>query len=115
AAQYVVEFSGGGTLPTSLVSGLGSGATFPVGTTTETWQAVDAGNNVSTCSFTVTVIDNIKPVMATQNITIQLDANGVASISESQIDNGTTDNCALASITLSKTSFDCSNIGANIV
>ncbi|MBA3899945.1 MAG: HYR domain-containing protein, partial [Bacteroidetes bacterium] len=63
SAYYVVEFDGG-TVPTSLVSGLGSGATFPIGTSTETWKAVDASGNISTCSFTVTVIDNQNPVIS---------------------------------------------------
>jgi hypothetical protein len=45
----------------TLVSGLPSGSVFPVGTTTNTWQARDAVGNTSTCSFTVTVVDNQQP------------------------------------------------------
>ncbi|UKN02647.1 HYR domain-containing protein [Paracrocinitomix mangrovi] len=36
-------------------AGLGSGAVFPVGTTTETYEVTDIHGNVSICSFTVTV------------------------------------------------------------
>ena len=36
-------------------AGLGSGATFPVGTTTETYEITDIHGNVSICTFTVTV------------------------------------------------------------
>ncbi|MCB9296758.1 MAG: HYR domain-containing protein [Lewinellaceae bacterium] len=36
-------------------AGLGSGATFPVGVTTESYTATDAGGNQTSCSFTVTV------------------------------------------------------------
>lgn len=44
--------------------GLGSGAAFPVGTTTVSYSATDpAGNSVS-CSFTVTVLDAENPVMS---------------------------------------------------
>ena len=39
----------------SLVSGLGPNGNFPLGTTTETYKAVDAGGNSATVSFTVTV------------------------------------------------------------
>ncbi len=41
-----------------------SGATFPVGTTTVTYTATDASGNTSTCSFTVTVVDNTKPIVS---------------------------------------------------
>jgi hypothetical protein len=62
AAKFVVEFEGG-TIPTTLSSGRGSGALFPIGTTTETWKATDAGGNTTFCSFTVTVVDNQAPVI----------------------------------------------------
>lgn len=68
-ALYVIEFEGG-NIPTSQVSGLGSGSLFPIGTTTETWQAVDASGNMATCSFTVTVIDNQGPVPTVANLPV---------------------------------------------
>jgi hypothetical protein len=40
------------------------GATFNLGTTTVTYLATDASGNTSTCSFTVTVVDNTRPVIA---------------------------------------------------
>lgn len=39
----------------SLVAGLASGSTFPVGVTTQTYQYTDAGDNEAQCSFTITV------------------------------------------------------------
>ena len=43
----------------SLNSGLAAGATFPVGTSTVTYEATDyLGANPVTCSFTVTVVDD---------------------------------------------------------
>ncbi|MDT0554339.1 gliding motility-associated C-terminal domain-containing protein, partial [Urechidicola vernalis] len=50
-----------------------------------------------------------------QDITIQLDATGNVSITEGDIDGGSTDNCAIDTIVASMTSFDCSNVGDNIV
>jgi len=38
-----------------LLSGLASGALFPLGTTTVSWQATDLAGNTAVCSFTVTV------------------------------------------------------------
>ncbi|MCE7922055.1 MAG: HYR domain-containing protein [Haliscomenobacteraceae bacterium CHB4] len=46
-----------------LISGLPSGAFFPVGTTTNVWQVTDASGNTATCSFTVTVNDVQPPTI----------------------------------------------------
>jgi len=43
----------------TLTVGLASGSLFPVGTTTVTWQYTDAaGNGPTSCTFTVTVLDD---------------------------------------------------------
>ena len=46
---------------TSLISGLASGESFPLGTTTVTYEVVDAAGNDAQCSFTVTVNDDEAP------------------------------------------------------
>ena len=46
-----------------LTSTHNSGDVFPIGTTTVTYTATDAANNVTTCSFNVIVADNENPVM----------------------------------------------------
>lgn len=43
---------------TAQTGGLASGATFPVGTTTNTFRVTDAAGNYTDCSFTVTVLYN---------------------------------------------------------
>ncbi|MFT6353528.1 MAG: gliding motility-associated-like protein [Cryomorphaceae bacterium] len=48
---------------TALTAGLGSGAFFPVGITTETYQVVDLSGNVASCSFNVTVNDTEAPAV----------------------------------------------------
>lgn len=75
----------------------------------------DVNGNVSTCNATVTVEDNVPPIAICQDLTVQLDASGNASITETQIDNGSNDNCAIASLAIDNSTFDCSNIGANTV
>jgi hypothetical protein len=92
-----------------------SGTVFPVGKTTVTVTAEDACGNKTTKTFTVSVSDNEKPVVLTNSFTIQLDAAGQAFITKEQVDNGSTDNCGVASVSIDKTSFDCSNVGANTV
>ncbi|MEM7104613.1 MAG: HYR domain-containing protein, partial [Bacteroidota bacterium] len=97
-------------------AGLGSGATFPVGTTTETYTVTDAAGNTAVCSFTVTVLDSEPPMIVCNDLTIQLDANGMASISPADIGNGTTDNCQMATSSLDQTDFGCQDEGSpNIV
>ncbi|MCB9016960.1 MAG: HYR domain-containing protein, partial [Lentimicrobiaceae bacterium] len=93
--------------------------TFPVGTTTVTYTVKDESNNVSNpCSFNVTVSDNTPPVAACQPVTLTLNASGQATLTTSQVNNGSSDNCTASGsliLTLSKTSFNCSNLGANTV
>ncbi|WP_452608620.1 collagen-binding domain-containing protein [Roseivirga echinicomitans] len=86
-----------------------------VGPQTVTLTGIDPSGNTASATATVTIVDNIGPSIVTQNITVALDANGNASINSSQVDNGTTDNCGVATIELSKVNFDCSNLGDNTV
>src|SRR5690606_30420804 len=96
-------------------AGLPSGSQFPVGVNTIEFTATDINGNTSTCSFTITVTDNQAPVAVCQNITIQLDEFGNASITESDVDGGSTDQCGVASTTIDVDTFDCSNVGDNNV
>lgn len=43
-----------------LTEGLGSGANFPIGSTTEIWKAEDASGNIAECAFTVTVLNTLE-------------------------------------------------------
>jgi hypothetical protein len=86
-----------------------------VGANQVTLTVTDNNENISTATATVTVEDNTGPVAIAQDITVQLDANGNASITAADIDNGSNDACGIASLSLDKDSFNCSNIGANQV
>ena len=86
-----------------------------VGANTVTLTVTDVNGNSSTCTATVTVEDNVAPTAICQDITVQLDANGAASIAAVDIDNGSNDACGIASLALDNTTFDCSNVGANTV
>ncbi|MQP53658.1 gliding motility-associated C-terminal domain-containing protein, partial [Flavobacterium sp. LMO9] len=88
---------------------------FPIGNTTVTWTVTDGLGNTATATQVVTVQDTTLPTVITQPLTVTLDASGEASITASQIDNGSTDNCTIASITIDIENFNCDNLGANTV
>ncbi|MEM6720942.1 MAG: HYR domain-containing protein [Bacteroidota bacterium] len=54
-----IDFSGG----LIQIAGLPSGATFPVGTTTNTFIIKDTGGNSTSCSFNVTITDPLPPTI----------------------------------------------------
>ena len=75
--------------------------------------------NDNTVRLTITQkLDIQVPDAVTQNITVQLDASGNASITTTQIDNGTTDNCTPTNelqFSLDITAFTCADLGDNTV
>jgi hypothetical protein len=86
-----------------------------IGDNTVTLSVTDANGNVSIATAIVTVVDDSLPEAIAQDITVALEASGTVSITADQIDNGSNDNCGIASIAVDNTSFDCSTIGANSV
>ena len=60
-------------------------------------------------------LDNISPTVVSKDITVELDANGEATITAAEVDNGSADNCGVGTLALDVTSFDCSNLGENTV
>ncbi|MEN9700279.1 MAG: hypothetical protein RLZZ301_1477, partial [Bacteroidota bacterium] len=90
-------------------------ATYPLGTTVVTWTITDAAGNVTTVNQNVTVTDNSAPVVLLANTSVFLDQNGYATISFTDLDNGSTDNCGIATAVLSQSDFDCANVGTNVV
>src|SRR5208283_1675702 len=86
-----------------------------VGANTVTLTVTDNNNNVSTCSSVVTVQDNVPPTAICQNITVQLDATGNASITAGQVNNGSTDACGIRTMTVTPNTFNCANVGTNTV
>lgn len=85
-----------------------------VGSNTVTLTVTNNAFGISTCTSTVTVQDTEAPVASCQNFSVNLDAAGNASISTTDIDNGSSDNCSVA-LMLDITSFTCGDVGANTV
>jgi gliding motility-associated-like protein len=86
-----------------------------IGANTVTLTVTDDNGNSSSATAIVTVIDTIKPIVNTQNISVYLNAAGQASITAAEVNNVSTDNCGIASMTLDQTNFTCSNTGVNTV
>ncbi|MCB0431146.1 MAG: HYR domain-containing protein [Flavobacteriales bacterium] len=91
-----------------------------LGANTVILTVVDVNGNSSTCAATVTVKDDFNkccqgPSAVCQNIAVYLDATGNATISAADVDGGSTAECGLASMTISNSSFNCSNVGPNTV
>lgn len=77
-----------------------------------TLTATDAAGNTSAVTVTVIVLDTLAPVVLAKNITLDLDDSGKAILSPQDIDEGSTDNCGIATRHLQHTVFDCSQVGA---
>lgn len=73
----------------------------------------DAPNTAS--NELVLIYDQTDPQVVTRDMTIFLDASGMATIDADDIDNGSSDANGIASRELSRTTFDCSHIGENTI
>ena len=86
-----------------------------VGPNTVVLMVTDANGNTSTCTSTVTVSDSISPTASCQDITVFLDGTGNLTIADSDLDNGSTDNCTTVTLAASTTAFTCADLGPNSV
>ncbi|MFD2725853.1 HYR domain-containing protein, partial [Hyunsoonleella rubra] len=80
-----------------------AGEVLSVGDTAITWTVDDGNGNTAQCLVTITISDNEAPTAICQDITIQLDASGNASITTADIDNGSNDACGIQSLALDTT------------
>ena len=86
-----------------------------VGPNVVTLTVIDVNGNSSACEATVTVEDNVNPNAAAEDVTIYLDAAGVATIQASDINAGSNANCGVDTVFVDQTDFDCSHAGNNTV
>ncbi len=75
--------------------------------------------STATCaSIIVTSEDLTIPSAIAQDLTIQIDENGITTITPDQINNGSTDNCTAdgdLALSLDKTEFSCADVGGDNV
>lgn len=68
----------------------------PLGAHTITYIATDECGNASSCSMTVTVVDNVPPIaVCDEHTTVAIGADGTALIGWDTFDDGSHDNCEL--------------------
>jgi PKD repeat protein len=105
---------------TTRATGLASPAYTATGLdelTTYFWRvdAVRDGETATGDVWSFSVVDLTPPTVLTKNITVTL-ANGTATIKPIDVNNGSYDaHSEVLSLSLDKTTFDCSNIGSNQV
>ena len=80
-----------------------------------TLTVTDASGNSTMAMADVNVFDTIPPTAICQNISIQLDGSGNASITANDIDAGSSDACGIASLSIDVATFTAANIGDNTV
>ncbi|RIJ46829.1 HYR domain-containing protein [Maribellus luteus] len=80
-----------------------------------TMKVTDASGNWSSCTSEVTVLDTIQPTVICRDTTLHVGETGIAIIDFSSLDNGSSDACGIASMSLSKTEFTGEDVGANLV
>lgn len=84
---------------------------FRPGNYTVTYEVMDPRGAFSTCEARVEVVDHTPPVALARGLTLELNANGQASISPADVDAGSHDNCGPVTLSLNRTHFDCSDPG----
>lgn len=65
SGEVVISYANSSSVITSQIAGLAPGASFSEGTTTVTYQALISGVDTAWCSFNVTVIDTVAPLVST--------------------------------------------------
>ncbi len=101
-------------------TGYGPFLDVPLGTHEVTYTAVDDCGNTSTCTTTITVVDNVPPTPVCDfNTQVHLSVFGSALVYANSFDSGSHDNCGIETIEVSRdgvgfnnyVSFDCQDIG----
>jgi gliding motility-associated-like protein len=86
-----------------------------IGVTTVTYQIEDVNGNVRTCAYDITIEDNIAPLAICQGTTVYVTPDGgVYTLDPLEIDDGSSDNCGIVSMTVSPNTFDCTDLGNTI-
>ena len=75
----------------------------------------DINGNTRVCNTLLILEDNEAPQAVCNNFSVTLNANGQADIVTANVNGGSTDNCGIAAMTISEETFDCEDIGPNLV
>ncbi|AFU69828.1 secreted S8 family subtilisin-like protease with a fibronectin binding domain [Psychroflexus torquis ATCC 700755] len=82
---------------------------FPIlESTTVTWEFEDSSGNISNQTQDIIIDDNKNPeILLNENIVLELDEDGNATLSLDDVDGGSIDNCGIATQELSQVDFNC--------
>ncbi len=83
-----------------------------IGNNSITLSVEDVNGNIGTGIYTVTVNDVTPPIAIAQDITVYLNSSGNAAILNSSVNNGSNDECSIASFNVSPNSVNCTNVGS---
>ncbi len=75
----------------------------------------DGYGNVDSAQQLVTVMDSNSPIIAVNDTTLYLPVSGSVTVTANALDNGTSDNCSIASMSIDQSTFDCADLGVNNV
>ncbi len=86
---------------------------FEAGVTEVFYVVNDIAGNTDSCSFTVTIEDNVPPVAVCESITILVSPTGLSDyeLQPFEVDNGSFDNCAIVEYTVFPNIFSCDQVG----
>lgn len=87
-----------------------------LGENTVTLTVTDESGNTSTCTATVTVVDEVAPECNAGSIDLILDGANETTVDAILLDNGSTDACGeIVNYEIIPNSFDCDDLGTNTV
>lgn len=127
---YVLDNAGQATVPPSAIDGGSSpydmGQPLTLAISQGSFDCSDIGDNIvtllvtdnygtATCTATVTIEDNSAPLLTCTNNTFEIGSTGTVSIVPEDIIVTLTENCSIASSTLSQSTFTCSDVGDNAI
>ena len=90
---------------TSLELNISSFTCDNIGDNNVTLTVFDAAGNSDSCEAVITIEDTIPPSMTGQNITVDLEGNTSVTVTTSEVDNGSFDNCSIAALSLTPNTF----------
>lgn len=82
-----------------------------VGTQPVVLTLTDAAGNAATCSTSITIQDNIAPVLSCANVTLTVPSSGSVALSPATVGSAT-DACGIAGYQLSQAQFSCADLGS---
>ncbi len=75
----------------------------------------DGCGNSASCTFEFSIVNDPPTAVCVDDFELCLDANGMASIDDSDINNGSSDFCGISGTAITPSNFTCADVGMNTV